>query len=108
MGLPGTIDWIIFFLKQFQLDEEKIRESYLSWQAAHPDFDTTDHFLCELLRQAALYNIKYANSEKEYVANNIAILKLQLEHSSHLSREQKSYLAQQLRFNNLQHSRLTS
>ena len=109
--MPADLNWIISnhgdFLKRFELDKEKIEGSYVLWQANYSNYDTTEYFFSELLRQASMYNIKHANNEKEYVGYNIALLTLQLKYSSHFSREQKSYLIRQLHFNNLQHSSLT-
>ena len=109
--MATDLNWIVSnhgdFLSRFQLDKEKIEASYLSWQENNSNYDTSDHFLGELLRQASLYNIKHSNNEMEYVSRNIDILILQLEHSGHLSAEHKRNLVRQLHFNNLQLSRLT-
>lgn len=105
------LNWIVSnhgeFLEKFGFTYDKIIAEHKVWTVNHPEYLATDYFLCELFRQAILFNIKNAKTEEEFINNNIEIISKMLAIQTVLSQENRYSLEQQLHLDRLMLSNLT-
>jgi hypothetical protein len=105
-----NINWLISthgsFLQQFGLNQVKIVADYDSWKISNSD-PSIPNYLCELIRQASLYNIKNAKTEEEFYKSKLQLDIKMLEFSTNGKNEEKNYILGQIHFDKLILSRLT-
>lgn len=99
-----SLDWLILnhgeFLGQFGIDREKIVAGYSIWSKTETSCPIRA-YLCELLRQAALFIIKNAENENEFYRTKLLIDTKMLEFSIDNGKEMRTYLLKQIRFDQI-------